>query len=160
MVPLALAGAAELYRRTLESERESRRIDATWQNLRFLAAIPSEYAKHASQPPRFGDADATPEEQGLRALVLGLPVEYGWLNHTYHPYEWVEGKRPFIKPQGSGGFAVVDAWGRPYRYRCPGPVHKHGWDIYSLGPDGMDDQGEGDDLIIGGDFAAIESATR
>jgi general secretion pathway protein G len=39
-----------------------------------------------------------------------------------------------------------DAWGRPIRYRCPGLVNRNGFDLYSLGPNGRDDGGSGDDI--------------
>jgi hypothetical protein len=52
---------------------------------------------------------------------------------------------------------VLDAWGHAILYRCPGPVHKRGWDIYSVGPDGIDDQGQGDDVLVGEDLAAVTS---
>jgi hypothetical protein len=45
-----------------------------------------------------------------------------------------------------------DAWNHLVRYRCPGPVHPKGWDVYSLGPNGRDDHGDANDLVIGEDF--------
>jgi hypothetical protein len=51
-----------------------------------------------------------------------------------------------------------DAWGRELVYRCPGPVHKNGWDLYSLGPNGEDDGGVGDDIGVGADLAPVTSA--
>jgi len=30
---------------------------------------------------------------------------------------------------------IRDAWGRPFRYRCPGIHNKHSFDLWSLGPD-------------------------
>jgi hypothetical protein len=50
-----------------------------------------------------------------------------------------------------------DGWGRPLLYRCPGPVHKHGWDRWSVGRNGIDEQGQGDDILIGDDVADVES---
>jgi len=32
----------------------------------------------------------------------------------------------------------VDPWGHPYQYRCPGVHNPTGFDIFSLGPDGME----------------------
>jgi hypothetical protein len=43
---------------------------------------------------------------------------------------------------------IHDAWGRPLRFQKPGPVHK-GWDLWSVGPDGIDEHGAGDDLLVG-----------
>ncbi len=54
---------------------------------------------------------------------------------------------------------VKDPWGNHYLYRCPGPVHRHGWDLYSLGPNGVDEQGQGDDIMVGEDVGAIGSSS-
>ena len=48
-----------------------------------------------------------------------------------------------------------DGWRRPVRYRCPGPVHANGWDLYSFGPNGIDDGGRGDDILIGDDIGGV-----
>jgi len=50
-----------------------------------------------------------------------------------------------------------DAWGRWIVYRSPGPVHGHGWDFYSFGPNGIDELGQGDDILIGEDVALVAS---
>ena len=47
----------------------------------------------------------------------------------------------------------LDAWGRVLCFACPGPVHKHGWDLWSCGPNGKDDQGTFDDILVGEDVA-------
>lgn len=44
---------------------------------------------------------------------------------------------------------VLDGWGNPIRYRCPGPRHKKGFDFYSCGPNGRDDGATFDDLCEG-----------
>jgi hypothetical protein len=62
--------------------------------------------------------------------------------------------------KGQNPTEPVDAWGRTLVYRCPGPVHHQGWDLYSFGPDGIDDRGEGDDILVGEDVASIESAAK
>lgn len=54
-------------------------------------------------------------------------------------------------------FPALDAWGRLLVYRCPGPIHRRGWDLYSLGGNGVDEQGRGDDLLVGEDIAVIAS---
>ncbi len=55
----------------------------------------------------------------------------------------------------------VDVWGHPVYYRCPGPVHKNGWDLISCGPNGVFENGAGDDIVVGedlpGGIAAISS---
>jgi general secretion pathway protein G len=35
--------------------------------------------------------------------------------------------------------ARLDPWQRRYRYRCPGTHNKDSYDLYSLGPDGIED---------------------
>ena len=40
----------------------------------------------------------------------------------------------------------LDPWGRPYVYISPGTHNRGFYDIYSFGPNGEDEQGEGDDL--------------
>lgn len=35
-----------------------------------------------------------------------------------------------------------DPWGQPYRYRCPGTYNQHGYDLWSVGPDGAEDTGD------------------
>ena len=52
---------------------------------------------------------------------------------------------------------ICDAWGHPIVFRLPGVVHRSGWDIYSFGPNGIDEQGQGDDLVIGDDVATVTS---
>ncbi len=45
----------------------------------------------------------------------------------------------------------LDAWGRPIAYRCPGRRYVRSWELVSLGPNGEDDGGHGDDLVVGGE---------
>jgi hypothetical protein len=42
--------------------------------------------------------------------------------------------------------SFFDGWERPFRYRYPGIRHPESFDIYSCGPDGIDDGGENDDI--------------
>jgi hypothetical protein len=92
-------------------------------------------------PPRaLGQND---DPTGMKA------VERFWDDYGAHgsinipPEFWMRGK---------------DAWGRPLLYRCPGPVHKRGWDMYSVGPNGVDEQGQGDDILVGEDMAPVGTA--
>lgn len=43
--------------------------------------------------------------------------------------------------------SFYDGWGHPMRYRYPGIRNPDGYDLYSLGPDGHDDQDENDDIV-------------
>ncbi len=70
-------------------------------------------------------------EQGLQALIVAPttpPVPNNW-------------KGPYLDP------AVIrkDPWGHDYLYRCPGVKNPTGYDLYSVGPNGV----EGDDDDIG-----------
>ncbi len=58
----------------------------------------------------------------------------------------------------SGDERVIrDAWGNPIIYCQPGPVHPNGFDLYSVGPNGIDEHGGGDDIVVGGDVAPVAS---
>ena len=49
-----------------------------------------------------------------------------------------DGKGPYLKKR------AIDPWGHPYKYTYPGT---HGdYDLYSFGKDGVDNNGEGDDI--------------
>ena len=39
---------------------------------------------------------------------------------------------------------LKDPWGNPYSYRCPGEINEDGFDLWSWGPDGKDDEGDED----------------
>lgn len=39
-----------------------------------------------------------------------------------------------------------DGWRQPFKYRCPGKHNPLSFDLYSIGPNGKDEQGEGDDI--------------
>lgn len=62
------------------------------------------------------------QEQGLEALVTrpGSPPA---------PKRWT----PLLKPD-----ALIDPWGRKMAYRNPGKRNTAGYDVYSFGPDGLD----------------------
>ena len=41
---------------------------------------------------------------------------------------------------------IRDPWGNPFEYRSPGEIHEEGYDLWSRGPDDLDDEGkEGSD---------------
>ena len=49
------------------------------------------------------------------------------------------------------GSSFKDPWGNKYKYRCPGidhhpPDHSDYFDIWSYGPDGVNNSGGGDDI--------------
>lgn len=68
-------------------------------------------------------------DQGLRALVeesTSPPFPRNW-------------NGPYVR-----GASFVDPWGNPYRYRRPSLTPGLDYDLYSLGPDGV--EGGGDDI--------------
>ena len=68
------------------------------------------------------------QAQGLEALAkkpTGNPVPKTWHKLTDET-------------------TLIDPWGHPYQYRNPGKRNPSGYDIYSLGPDGVD--GTPDDI--------------
>jgi general secretion pathway protein G len=67
-------------------------------------------------------------EQGVQALVSQPSTEP-------HPTRWY----PFFRE------LPKDPWGTPYVYRCPGIKHPDRYDLYSAGPNRVDDNGAGDD---------------
>src|SRR5689334_15549261 len=58
-------------------------------------------------------------EEGLAALIHEPAFRKGW-------------KGPYVKA------IVTDPWGRPYMYRRPGVHNPGGFDLASLGPDGIE----------------------
>jgi general secretion pathway protein G len=67
-------------------------------------------------------------EQGLKALVT-QPESEPRANRWYQFFKEVP----------------KDPWGTPYIYRCPGIKHPDKYDLYSAGPNRVDDNGTGDD---------------
>jgi prepilin-type N-terminal cleavage/methylation domain-containing protein len=42
----------------------------------------------------------------------------------------------------------IDAFGNPFIYKCPGVKYENGFDLYSVGPNGLDEGGTGGDDIL------------
>lgn len=66
-----------------------------------------------------------------------------------------EGLSALVRPTGAGwrgpyvGKAnqVRDAWGNPLSYACPGTHNTATYDLWSFGPNGVDEGGGGDDIV-------------
>jgi len=71
---------------------------------------------------RMGDYPTTAE--GLQALITAPANKADRWNGPYLQ----ENKIP------------EDPWKRPYQYRYPGTHNKNGYDVYSLGPSGQEDE--------------------
>ena len=65
-------------------------------------------------------------EEGLASLRANPSSLPGW-------------KGPYLKKEPK------DPWGRPYVYKAPG-IHNNDYDLYSMGTNGVDDNGAGDDI--------------
>jgi len=77
-------------------------------------------------------------DQGLQALVTRptTPPE----PRAYNPAGYIKAE------------ALKDPWGEPYGYRIPGEHNPHSFDVWSLGPDGL----EGNDDITNWEVAESE----
>ncbi len=101
--------------------------------------------------PRSARVDATygretrERLEACRAIVLELKEK--------PESEKLEDLLAALKAQGleSRRARFMDLWGHKLRWRCPGRVHTKGWDLYSIGPNGEDEEGAGDDILIGAD---------
>ena len=58
-------------------------------------------------------------------------------NDLPDPSKWAG---PYLK-KAEG---LIDPWGRPYYYMCPGKMNPNSYDLWSVGPDGID--GTNDDI--------------
>jgi hypothetical protein len=65
--------------------------------------------------------------------------------------DW-SGMKTLVGTAGKFEWELKDGWGNPLIYRRPGPVHTKGWDLWSCGPNGKDDQGTFDDILVGEDL--------
>ncbi len=63
-------------------------------------------------------------EQGLRALVEKPAGDRG---------RW---RGPYVESEEK----LVDAWGNEFKYRFPSTVNPGGYELYSLGPDGVESE--------------------
>jgi len=75
---------------------------------------------------QMGDYPTTAE--GLQALIT--PPQ-GKADRWHGPYL-----------DARGGKLPVDPWGHPYQYRYPGTHNKGGYDLFSLGSDGIENEND------------------
>src|SRR5579883_3239276 len=107
---------------TLHDRRE--KCESTRDRLRQMALLLMEFPEAFNTPPSgkrwWIVSVAGPEHLGVALCIPGQP-----------------------------GRCFEDDWGHPFVFCRPGPVHSHGWDLWSYGPNGRDDDAQGDDLAIG-----------
>ncbi|HZU96630.1 MAG TPA: type II secretion system protein GspG [Planctomycetota bacterium] len=129
----------------VRQKRDHDRAAETATRLRELFAFTREFILLKALG-RYGQAPPRSDGSG------GDPTGQGALHERYTD--------PFEVDDTLGGLCdergfVVDGWSRPFVYRCPGPIHRHGWDLYSVGPNGIDESGGGDDILVGEDVAGV-----
>jgi hypothetical protein len=69
---------------------------------------------------------------------------YAWLNQPGTP----EAKQLNRDWKDEVGGVLIDAWRRPLVYRFPSLRKECMFDLYSVGPNGIDERGEGDDIEV------------
>jgi hypothetical protein len=153
IIGILLVAGLGLGIRAALKKRESDRARAydTVNAVRFLAREIEMASKGGVKLPL---CDGTgPDPTGMHALVEAYEKAKLFRNGVIGKF-WIDEKEGMFEGQWDDvGFraSIRDGWGRPILYRCPGPVHRRGWDVYSVGPDGEDDHGGGDDILWGED---------
>ncbi len=113
--------------------------------------------KDLFRPPPHSESRGDPTGQQAVRDAFGRSRSYfGWKRNDVERREArIAEFREFWKE------CVRDGWDHPIYYRCPGPIHRNGWDLISCGPNGVYEEGGGDDIVVGQDLpngiAAIES---
>ena len=122
VVLFIIAAIAAFAVREVIVRREAAKIDSAGIYVRLLEDAVNIYIVDVGSPPT--------TEQGLAALV-SPPQD------LQNPGAW---RGPYIKSNASSR----DPWGSDYQYVRPGPRSGGLFDIWSLGPDGVD--GTDDDI--------------
>ena len=89
-------------------------------------------------------------EGDVSSLEQWLTREY---NERVRPGEtdrtfrrWLRVGYLLVKKDPSGELRLVDSWGHRLVYRCPHPNPAYVCQLYSIGPNGIDEGGQGDDI--------------
>ena len=132
----------------------------TVEGLEAIARLVRQQVKRTGSAPSASGLGS--DWHGLEALATGLgqgDPRVEWTLGESSGLLWLEGQEDlsYGNKRNLGFISATDGWGNPLRYRCPGVVHKHGWDVYSCGPNGKDDQGTFDDICVGEDVAVVAS---
>ncbi len=93
----------------------------------------------------------------LRVDAQAFTVHERSIRNREHPDECDERFYQLVVADLKSG-AQRDAWNHPIYYRCPGPIHTRGWDLISCGPNGIYEEGQGDDIVVGEDLPPEEFA--
>src|SRR5579871_3494387 len=84
---------------------------------------------------------------GWETLTNAANLEWAWSN-----LKGEDQARVLAEWGGRHSGTPRDVWDHPIYYRCPGPVHKDGFDFISCGPNGIYEEGQGDDIVVGEDL--------
>ncbi len=84
----------------------------------------------------------------------GLSDLEAWLNEQWQDERTRVMMRPLlielaaavVRVSQDGRLHLVDIWGHPLVYRCPSNSPGHLFRLYSIGPNGVDEDGAGDDI--------------
>ncbi len=115
----------------------------TWKTARGLR-VAAELGKHMAGHAWPGPFGPRPKRQ-VNSPVFYIFYECDFMGTKSGLKHASEVKGTDYEEQG----ILVDDWGKPIRLRVPGPVHNYGWDAWSCGPNGIDEQGQGDDILVG-----------
>jgi hypothetical protein len=129
-------GFAHAIRERREADEKAKQTLATLEKLAWLLEHHDlgQTTVDIAPPRALGDAA---DPSGMRAVQ-----EYLMGGHYL-----LDSDPDTVGSQFLRGELANDAWGRPIRYRCPGVRYK--WDFSSLGANGQDEVGGGDDLVVG-----------
>jgi len=139
-VAVALVAATAIA--LMKQQREREQVEKTLKNLSALASY-LQRPRHIYVSPLSDEVAAVPKTTETSNDPTGQLA----LQRLF----WVKGDTvpSDLSPFFDGTGLALDGWGRPLKYRCPGTKHPTGWDLYSFGPNGIDESGDGDDLLVG-----------
>ena len=84
--------------------------------------------------------------QALETAILSYQMDLDQLPRNLEDLINDPGVSGWAGPYTHRGRMPKDAWGREFRYDPEGRHNPGSFDLWSVGPDGVDDQGEGDDI--------------
>ena len=108
--------------------------------LRHVVAVGQEAEERAFQARLNGALALYERDHGFFPPQSGLPLPFYLGGQTSGRSLDLDAVRL------DAGGSLVDTWGRHYVYRFPGTHNPRLYDLQSLGPNGRDDGGRGDDL--------------
>ena len=109
-----------------------------------IAGLELALSMYESDVGRFPDTDFTTQnpDSGYGNVLVTWFVNDGKAN----PAGW-EGPYMDFKDNEVDGDYVVDAWNQPFKYMQASPQRPDSFGLYSVGCNGVDEAGEGDELV-------------